>query len=274
MKMYLILLFFILFYDISAQVKINDFFNSSDAYLGKTPPQETPKLFLSGISERIAISPDGREIYIFDGKEVAYYKYLDKIWSGPEILFKGFGNPGLSIDGNTLFLQDSTGETWYSLRNGKSWTTPKVLFNIPGKKHYLQVTASGNIYFTTNPKISKIGDISRIIPENMNKIESLENPINTENNGADFFIARDESYMILIVRNIGFGQGDINISYHKKDGWTIPKNLEMPINSSGWEWGPYVSPDNKFLFFTRDGNTFWVRIDDLIGDLKESNRLP
>ena len=46
--------------------------------------------------------------------------------------------------------------------------------------------------------------------------------------------------------------------------WSQAQNLRQPINSSGTEVWPYLSPDNKYLFFvserTGDGgyNPYWI----------------
>ena len=54
----------------------------------------------------------------------------------------------------------------------------------------------------------------------------------------------------------------------KINDWTEPINMGKNINTSGWEMGPSLSPDGKYLFFTRrkswDTNEpskiFWVDI--------------
>ena len=91
----------------------------------------------------------------------------------------------------------------------------------------------------------------------------------------DFFISGDESYIIIT-------SGGLKISFNKKDGtWTNPKSLGPNINSFLGEWGPYVTKDNKYLFFTAgtkkdysDTYVRWVRIDNLISSLKFTNFTP
>ena len=79
------------------------------------------------------------------------------------------------------------------------------------------------------------------------------------------------------------GAGDIYLSYKKENGkWTNPKNLGAPINKPGafWEYGQFVSNDNKYLFFTSGGSsmssyyTYWVRIDALLDSLRQTNFIP
>jgi hypothetical protein len=72
------------------------------------------------------------------------------------------------------------------------------------------------------------------------------------------------------------------VSYPKKEnGWTNPRNLGAKINFGLGMWGTYVTPDDKYLFYTTgtkpdysDVNVNWVRIDGLIDSLKHTNIPP
>ena len=77
--------------------------------------------------------------------------------------------------------------------------------------------------------------------------------------------------------------GDLYISYKKTDGsWTNSKSLGSVINlpSPSWEYGPFVTRDNKYLFFSRGGtfmpsySTYWIRIDNIIDSLRHTNFVP
>lgn len=82
------------------------------------------------------------------------------------------------------------------------------------------------------------------------------------------FISPDESYLIYS-KCVNHGDyGDLYITYYDEhlQKWSIPQNLGKPINSQAQERFPYVSPDGKFLFFTRwteenDQDVFWVKSD-------------
>jgi hypothetical protein len=58
--------------------------------------------------------------------------------------------------------------------------------------------------------------------------------------------------------------GDLYICFRQPDGnWTDRINLGDRINSKGLERFPSVSPDGKYLFFTRDTpgteeDVYWV----------------
>ena len=74
------------------------------------------------------------------------------------------------------------------------------------------------------------------------------------------FISPDEQYIIYCAeRPDGYGKGDLFISF--KDGkgqWQAAKNMGNAVNTSGYEFCPFVSADGKHLFFSRDGDIYWV----------------
>jgi len=76
---------------------------------------------------------------------------------------------------------------------------------------------------------------------------------------------------------------DLYISFKKEDGGlTNPKTLGQQVNTPNpnWEACPYVTKDNKYLFFMRGGNAlssyfiYWVAIDNLIDSLRHTNFTP
>ena len=81
------------------------------------------------------------------------------------------------------------------------------------------------------------------------------------------YIAPDESYIIFEQigrKNNTHGADDLFISFKDRHGkWTPVKNMGTTINSKATEFCPYVSPDGKYLFFTRytsekNSDIYWV----------------
>jgi hypothetical protein len=105
-------------------------------------------------------------------------------------------------------------------------------------------------------------------------------PVNSGANEGDFFISNDESFMIFMSnRPGGYGSADLYISYSKPDdSWTNPKNLGPFVNTSGDDFGPYVTTDNKYLFYesgyTSPSSIYWLRVDQLIDSLTYTNFVP
>jgi hypothetical protein len=262
---------------------------TGNLYLGQTPPGNTPKAFPLKVNEgffaaeRIAISNDGREIYYSEikgyypirGENIKKYTFSGGKWTGPFDLFSGYA-PSLSLTGDTMYLErkgpGNKSETYISVKNGSGWGKPIRVLTKLNKAHYYQVTKKGNRYVSSIAgngiglndwcKVSINGSDSTAI--------SLGSPLNTGWENLDFFVSGDESYMIVTNRPA------LAISYRKADGsWTDPRVLGKKIDFGLGSWGPWVTPDNKYLFYSTgtkpdysDVSVYWVRIDNVIDSLR------
>jgi hypothetical protein len=83
------------------------------------------------------------------------------------------------------------------------------------------------------------------------------------------FISPDESCMVFDAIPTQQSTGSsIYTSFKKPDGtWCNPIKLNNDINSTGNQYLPSLSPDGKYLFFTRDGDIWWVNAK-VVNDLK------
>ncbi|MDO9512107.1 MAG: T9SS type A sorting domain-containing protein [Bacteroidales bacterium] len=261
-------------------------------YLGQNPPGIIPIIFNLPTSvglrpvERITISSDGKEIYYSEqdtwppsNMRIKCIKYNGS-WQSPVISFEGFIAPALSVNDSTIYMQKNINGlacTYYSTKNASGWSTPARLLSTTQSTHYFQNTQSQNQYLASTPGGN--GDICQLVINNPDtSIQSLGLPINTLVTENDFFIARDESYLIVFRNTSPY---DMFISYNKGNGnWTNPKSMGININTSIYDCSPFVTGDNKYLFFTRGGNTmpsyytYWVRVDALIDSLSNTNFSP
>lgn len=262
-------------------------------YLGQTPPGNIPHVFNLSVSpgsfdaERISISPDNKTIYYSEvhsyypttGAFIKYYKYSGNHWAGPFNLFQNYLAPALSKTGDTMYFQNNSSnyQSFYSIWNNSQWSPPKRFLNNLNSAHYCQRVNSGRFYISS-VAIPGIGGNDWCLLETNppdTVAVTLGLPVNSSADNLDFFISRDESFMVL-------AKGDLMISYHKDDGtWTNPKNLGELINFGLGAWGPYVTADQKYLFYTTgtqpdysDTHVFWVRFDDLLDSLRYTNYTP
>jgi hypothetical protein len=261
-------------------------------YLGQTPPGNTPKAFPLNVNdgffaaERVAISSDGRDIYYSEiksyypirGENIKRYTFADGKWTGPFNLFVGYA-PTLSITGDTMYLErkgpGNKSETYISVRRGSGWATPKRILTKLDKAHYYQVTKKGNHYISSIAgNGTGLNDWCRVvITEADTAASSLGKPLNTSGENLDFFVSGDDSYMIVANRPM------LAISYKNTDGsWTNPRVLGKKIDFGLGSWGPWVTPDNKYLFYSTgtkpdysDVKVYWVRIDAVIDSLRNNN---
>jgi hypothetical protein len=264
-------------------------------YLDQAFPEETPRAFRLGTHEgyfagdRIAISADGKELYYtevtssWSDYNIRYYKYSDQKWNGPFDLFPGFLGPALSVDGKTMFFEkyNDARTCWHSKRIGTGWSTPALCTEVPDPtdKHYLQDVVTGRVYASSRGALNGIGqmDISTYSKADAHvAYRSLGTPLNTPGNEGDFYVARDEAFIVFgSPHRGGAGGGDLFISFRERDGsWSDPKNLGATINTPGFEFGPYVTDDKRYLFYSRSSNftrvdVYWIRFDRLPETLRK-----
>jgi hypothetical protein len=281
------------------------FWDSPEAYLGQPRPSDTPTIFAPGLltepgyfnftTGRIAFSLDGKEVYYavnttwYSGAnlKLKYFVYDKTAWQGPRLLNAHFSTPTFSPDGSKLFLAGGgkAGVVWQSRRTDTGWSAPVEYLHRSYAVYDFMETASGNRYVGSNGTWGKMQDMNAwdfsVLSNTDTTIRSLGVPLNTAGFDGDFFIAADESFMVVSAKETKDNQCELYMSYRKKDGgWTNPKSLGALINDGpAHRWGEYVTPDNKYLFYTRgtsekDCAIYWVRFDDLLDRFRHTNFEP
>ncbi len=296
------LTFFVLL--LSAQLFAqSNFWKSKNAYLGQTPPSDTPKIFAKGMfadtgswaGDRVAFSADGKEFYYGHAKDwftsknkIEYFKFTNGKWKGPMLLTEHAYAPTFAMDGKTFYLQGKgKGSVWQTHRTKDGWSEPEPYMTKKYGLYDFSPTLSGNMYVGSNGNQGDIKDWStynfcRITVLNGDTvIKSLGIPINAPGFNGDFYIAPDESYMIISDKETEDFKAELYISFHKADDtWTNPKTLGPLINNGMADrWGEYVSPDHKYLFYTQGTSAkscyiYWVRFDKMLKRLRLSNFEP
>lgn len=243
-------------------------------YLGQKTPDSIPTLFAPGIVSiegryeyGLAISPDGNEIYFTasrPGPGLMVTRKINGIWAEPKSAnlrnndswqFEAF----YTVDGKHIYFSSHSGDLkarlWYIERDSTGWSEA-VLLDSPINSNdvfWATFTTNGTMYYT-NINESKIY---------RSKLDNGKY-LNTEDIGftsvAHPSIAPDESFMLL-----NNSDGDILISFHQEnDSWSEPILLGDKINTSYLETCPSLSPDGKYIFFSRyddlenKSNIYWV----------------
>jgi len=262
-------------------------------YLGQKRPGLTAELFAPGListeGEELnsVFTPDGREFYFTVGRgsprrwAIKVMRRTGNRWGAPQVAsFSGtYSDVDLFIshDGKQLLYCSNrplsgTGEPkkdfdiWVVERAGDGWSQPRNLggaVNTEAQEFYPSLTRAGVLFFQSiRPEGRGAGDIyfSRREEGGYPRVGNAGGMINTEGFESDPFVAPDGDYVIFSAnRKGGFGQGDLNITFRAKDGsWTPPRNLGSRVNTSYHENCAMVTPDGKYLFFTRAGDIYWV----------------
>jgi hypothetical protein len=274
-------------------------------YLGQPLPGDMPAVFASGIvSTETTIehgsptfSPDGNEVFwqanSLDHKIIhcLTMKRIGNLWTCPQITPYD-SSPVFSPDGKRLYylpFGEENGEKdgpHFVEREDNQWSQPVCMDLI---KRFPEIKAIYNHSFTNNGTLYFLGHAegywnnfgiyrSELIDGNYTQPELLPASINIPGNTRNWtpFIAPDESYLLFSSSRCEdkTDDGDIYISFRKSDGsWMLPVYLDEKINSNRPERFPSVTPDGKYLFFTRfvsrgNEDVMWVSAD-IINKIKK-----
>ncbi len=252
-------------------------------YLGQKPPGMTPEIFAPGIVStslqelNSVFSPDGQEFYFcvrnMGASSLFVMKCVQGVWGRPEPLpFAGPYNDidvSLSPDGRTLFFCSNRPvagagaakedhDIWLCERQGATWGPPVHLgdaVNSLREDFFPVVTKSKTLYFNSQRAGPGTNDIymCRWVDGRYAPAEKLGPEVNSDRREFDAFVAPDESFIIFTSeRSEDDRFGDLYISFKTPEGgWTPAANMGKGINGVGAEYGTVLSPDGKFLFFTR-----------------------
>ncbi|OFX88884.1 MAG: hypothetical protein A2W99_05315 [Bacteroidetes bacterium GWF2_33_16] len=237
-------------------------------------PDSIPRIFAKGIisiSDRyeygLAISPNYDEIF-FTAEEpgeglMVMRKLTDGTWSTPEVAnlrgnnsweFEAFYTP----DGKKLYFSSIVNDTtrlWHSSKEKGGWSAPMLLDSpVNDTRVFWATFTNTNTMYYSNLRVFKI--YKSQFEDNQYKV--------TENAGIPFGIhpsvSKDESFILFNFK------GDIYVAFKNKENkWAKPIKLGELINTSEYgETCPSLSPDEKFIFFSRyndlneKSDIYWV----------------
>jgi len=275
-----------------------NFWDSPQAYLGQTRPSDTPQIFAPGlltdrgtiVMDRITFSHDGREVYYYqcDGwgslanAKIKTFRYDGHRWTGPTVLNQHLFAVTMAPNDKELYFADDDGKhVLRSPRTKDGWTAPVEAYKEPFSLYGFMPVKSGTIYIAkeSDDEDKKRGITTSFSTMKISKagpqVQSLGVPLNEPGYNGEFFIAPDESYMIVSANETKTFECELYISFRKPDlTWTVPVSLGPKINDGlAHRWGQYVTPDGKYLFYTRgtsskDSAVYWVQFDTLLASLR------
>jgi uncharacterized protein (TIGR02145 family) len=270
---------------------IEDPIPDSAKYFGQTPPGDTAVVFTPDIFSnfddfkgKTAFSPNGNEFYfsmVGDSFKIYFTNYENRVWTTPvEAPFSGSQHvlsPYFSTDGNRLYFTRFNSATFINQiymveRIAGAWGDPELLpspINLNNESDYSETLDS--VAYISSDRNNGDWDIWRVRHVNTSyQVESLGPTVNATGQDSYPCVAPDGSFLIFSSTRSGkIGYQDLYISFNKgNDEWTRPINME--INGAGINVSqqhqayPSLSPDGKYLFFTRhspDGeisDIYWV----------------
>ncbi len=284
-----VILVFVIFFSAckteKSNVKADVSLPEESLYFGQQPPGLIPEIFAPGVisingryEHGISFSPDLNEVYFSGNKEggpaaIYFSKLKEGEWTRPEKAEFTKGekeeemHPFVSLNGEKLYFTalnfDNTDvKIWCANRSGDSWGNAKKLDSpINDDSVFYSNQAENGDLFYFNVSQRKMYYASK---ENGEFPEVKE--VNIEF-GVHGFISPSQDYLLVNARNKEDNEkkSDIYVCFKKGDGgWTQPINLGNDVNSNFSETCPSITPDGKYLFFSRyneEGelsNFYWV----------------
>lgn len=269
---------------LSGLIKDSEFPVLKGPYFGQKPPGLIPEVFAPGIvslKERVqgsvSFSPDLDEMYFsakkksenWDGS-VYFSRLENKKWTDLKKanFTKGKsiaeGSPFVSPSGKRIYFLDDNNKIQFVNRFEDSWSDA-IKLDLP--------INDDDVIFSPNE--AKNGDLYYF---NLSKFKLYSAP----NKNGEFpevrevdvefgvhnFISPSQDFLLVDDRDHHEDEtrkdNDIYVYFKKKDGtWTKPINLGSEVNSDFSETSPRITPDGKYLFFSRyiedaASDIYWV----------------
>lgn len=288
MKLFILAIMSILISGCSEKSKYDEDIVTSDKYFGQQPPGDTSIIFAPGIVSvngryeyGVSFSPDLEEIYFTaerkgESSSVYFSKLKDKKWTNPkkanltEGTKRGEMEAFVNHSGKKIYFTayDSTDvRIWCATRSENWWSNAKQLDSPINSDivFYSNEAMNGDLFYKNVSKRKMY-----YAPNKNDKYpEIFEVGIEYGSHG---FIAPFQDYILIDARkdNDKTKDKDIHVCFKKENGsWTKPINLGDAVNSKYNETCPSITPDGKYLFFSRyneEGglpNIYWVSAEVL-----------
>jgi len=251
-------------------------------YFGQKPPDLIPEIFAPGIvsingryENGISFSPDLDEVYFSASKkdedpDIYFSKLEGKKWThikkanftkgkkdGEMQPFFSFSGKKVYFTAHNSDFTDS--KIWYVNRLEDSWSDA-IKLDSPindGEVFHASPAKNGDLFYFNMSKMKLY-----YAPNNNGEVQEV---------GIEFgihgFISPSQDFLVVDAQNRDDKRkdNDLYVYFKEKDGaWTKPINLGNEVNSNFGETVPSITPDGKYLFFSRyneEGglsNFYWV----------------
>jgi hypothetical protein len=276
-------------------------------YVGQPLPGLTPERFAPGLVSTDAVelngvfSPDLREFYftrVVDGVDTMHQIiFADGRWGSPRELLllpnrvrAEAADMVLSRDGQELFFlagfprttppETQNYDIWRSRRAGAGWSEAELVpapISTPGYEYYPSFGPDGSLYINSNRDgTGTIYRAGRLADGTFAAPVEAGHPFLPRD--GDLSFAPDGSFIIVSAQRPRVGgsfRNDLFIAFRRADGtYADFVKLDDTINTPAHEWCPMVTPDGKYLFFSRrfgaydtqgwdgttDGDVFWMDV--------------
>lgn len=265
-------------------------------YLGQKDPGTEPQIFADGLvssanSNEFAccFSADGSAFYFsrrLSGKQnqIMISRLSEQGWTvpGEAGINPGYANnePHITHDGETLYFGTvrpippgtpaSHFHTWTCKRTKEGWSDPSYF----GPGMFVSSSQFGRIY-TTDINGFAGGGLVVYEPQQGGGYSKPRPAVDWAESWpgrmAHGCIDWQERFLIFnSEREDGMGGSDLYISFRQTDGsWGKAIHMGPQINSPGHDFAASLSPDGKFMFYSRHQDIYWLNLKQFLASLTE-----
>lgn len=261
-------------------------FNSTIAqnnYFGQKPPGLSPEIFAPGIVSvegryeyGISFTPELNEVYFTtdikgEGTSIYFSRIENGLWSEPRRADFTLGlrssemEPHVTMNGERIyFIAFNAGgyKIWYVTRLESSWSKAEILDSPINNDNVLYPTTAinGDMYYTNLSEL-------KMFYSTYHEGKYPESHEAGNEYGLHGFIDPNKYFMLVDApkENDKSRDRDIYVCFRNNDStWSKPINLGKEVNTIYNESCPSISPDGKYLFFSRYNeesglpNIYWV----------------
>jgi len=276
-------------------------------YLGQTPPGSIAQVFAPGLicdtrprkwESHGHFSADGNTFCFNQQRYVYITENTEQGWAIPErigsIPYHSY-SVCLSPDANSIYVRCGPFSKLKRrrtpnfkgfclrrcMRTSEGWSLPEELGPPFTFAHAgFSVAANNSIYFKYKFSFKKQGGFWTAPLVGNTWSEAISVPLEMGDiRGCCPGVAPDESFLVFYSVKPGTQLGtetNLYLTLRGADGtWTIPQNMGPRINSPYYEHGARISPDKKYMLFTRSigwnlrpacdtGDIYWVELKEYL----------
>ena len=223
----------------------------------------------------------------FDFCQMMESDFRDGQWQQAETLpFSGAyfeGDPYYSADYSTVYFisrrpvdggsnATESFNLWFAKRSENGWQEPVLLERLSSDNHdlYPSLTDDGSLFFLSFRDNGR--HLYQAQVSNNGFSEPVQMPAHIYGKDGlvgDSMVTRDGKHIIFSIsgREDSKGRGDLYISHLIDGNWSVASSLGDLVNTADHEFTPILSPDNRYLFFTRVengvGNLYQIALAEL-----------